>query len=284
MFGNSDFLYEYISSNSLFCENNDEMTCKKFSKDQLGFSQCESNHRTIFTENLKSSDNPHTFQPITAPGGTNLFIKDEEDKEEFHSCESSNSGKLSGPISQHSKIEENLCMPETKNDKPEIKDSSVLASLSNNSTHRISGDGNQGQMKSKFTNRLRFAKTHDRDMFKRLLELCDQAGCEVSEFWRTNSLLNEAQWAIIQTLAKEISWDTEKSEHLIKRINKIGKNSENFTIRDTKLLRKMINSQKKANLPIDFAEISYYFPGKSINTLKSKYNEKYKSGSPHLLP
>lgn len=81
-------------------------------------------------------------------------------------------------------------------------------------------------------------------MFKRLQELCNQAGWEVSEFWRTNSPLNEAQWAIIQTLAKEISWDTEKSEQLIKRINKIGKNSEYFTIRDTKLLRKMINSQK----------------------------------------
>lgn len=120
-------------------------------------------------------------------------------------------------------------------------------------------------------------------MFKRLNELWYMRGVDISDFWKSSCGINEEWWDIIQILAKEIKWDTDKSEQLITRIRKIGKNDKYFTVRDVKLLRKLINTQKK-NGSVDLTKVAYYFPGKTIQTLKLKYNEKYIKGSVHLLP
>ena len=96
---------------------------------------------------------------------------------------------------------------------------------------------------------------------------------EISHFWEKNPIEN-SYYKILKALGKEIHWNKRKPKTLLSRIKKIGKNSTKFTVRDVKLLRKLINKQKKEN-KIDYEAISHYFTGKSIQTLKNKYNEKY---------
>ena len=51
-------------------------------------------------------------------------------------------------------------------------------------------------------------------------------------------------------------------------------NNPNFSARETKLLRKLINKQKKEGY-LNFTQIQDDFPGKTLENLESKYNEKY---------
>ena len=60
---------------------------------------------------------------------------------------------------------------------------------------------------------------------------------------------------------------------LLKRIRKIG-NNKKFSVRDTKYLRKLINKQIKKGYT-DFEEILEEFPGKTVEMLEAKYNEKF---------
>ena len=96
---------------------------------------------------------------------------------------------------------------------------------------------------------------------------------EISHFWEKNSI-EDSYCKILKILGKEIHWNKNKLKNLLLRIKKIGKNSTKFSVRDVKLLRKLINRQKKEN-KIDFEAISHHFPGKSTQTLENKYNEKY---------
>ena len=47
-----------------------------------------------------------------------------------------------------------------------------------------------------------------------------------------------------------------------------------FSVREVKLLRKLINNQKKRGY-VNYSEIHDQFPGKSLKLLEKKYNEKY---------
>ena len=64
-----------------------------------------------------------------------------------------------------------------------------------------------------------------------------------------------------------------KLKSLLARIQKIGRNRTNFTIREVKFLKKLINQQKKDGYT-DFEEVADHFPGKSVETLENKYYEK----------
>jgi len=59
---------------------------------------------------------------------------------------------------------------------------------------------------------------------------------------------------------------------LLKRIRKIGNNCD-FSVRETKLLRKLVNQQLK-NGHTDFEAILEQFPGKTKGMLERKYYEK----------
>ena len=62
-----------------------------------------------------------------------------------------------------------------------------------------------------------------------------------------------------------------KLDKLLERIRKIAMNQFKFSSRDTKLFRKIVKQQKKDGY-IDYEEIQYYFPGKSLDVIKKKYN------------
>ncbi|CAI2383208.1 unnamed protein product [Moneuplotes crassus] len=135
--------------------------------------------------------------------------------------------------------------------------------------------------KVKFSARRRFNKSHDREMFKRLIELCKECQVQVSDFWSSATILSSELWGILERIAAEISWSPSKLDQLLTRIKKIGKNPDKFSARDNKLLRKLVNQQKR-NGYIDYQEVLYYFPGKSLETIKKKYGEKW-SPVPHKL-
>ncbi|CAI2383005.1 unnamed protein product [Moneuplotes crassus] len=119
----------------------------------------------------------------------------------------------------------------------------------------------------------RFCKKHDKEMFVILTELCKNSGIDISGFWTLESL-TPVYTNILKILANKINWDCYKIKNLLARIKKIGNKSKEFSAREVKLLRKLINQQKRENYT-DFSAILYEFPGKSIETLRAKYNEKY---------
>lgn len=95
-----------------------------------------------------------------------------------------------------------------------------------------------------------------------------------SDFWKTASLL-DLHLKVLKFLAQEFNWNKYKINKLLRRIQKIGRNSTKFSARDTKLLKKFINKQKKQGY-IDFEEIAFNFPGKFIQILETHYSEKQK--------
>jgi hypothetical protein len=73
-------------------------------------------------------------------------------------------------------------------------------------------------------------------------------------------------------VSREICWKGTKNE-LLKRIRRIAFKHD-FSAREVKLLRKLVNEQKKHGYT-NFEEVQYYFPGKTIEMIEAKYNEKY---------
>ena len=95
---------------------------------------------------------------------------------------------------------------------------------------------------------------------------------EISHFWKKNQL-EESHMKILKLVGKKVQWRMNKLKSLLARIQKIGRNATNFTVREAKLLRKLINQQKKDGYT-DFKVVADDFPGKSIKTLKNKYYKK----------
>jgi len=77
---------------------------------------------------------------------------------------------------------------------------------------------------------------------------------------------------ILRILECQLQWRS-GLHVLLRRIRRVGRNDK-FSARQTKLLRKLVNAQKKQGY-IDFEEVHDYFPGKTLDMLESKYNEKY---------
>ncbi|CAI2359788.1 unnamed protein product [Moneuplotes crassus] len=283
MFRNSDFLNEYIASNSLACEEIFNGNTSDSKRIPINFKHTESPSCEIICDHQRKKTDCNTTQPMLDKETAKSSSNNEEVKEDFKRNAYFSAQESPG------KISDRLGDPKTsqiiKSGNPSNEDNFFCETLKNfNPKSRLISDGTIGnETKLKFAKRIRFSKIHDREMYQRLIELCDQRNIEVSQLCRTSSLLDELHREIIETLASEIHWPIQKLPKLLQRIKKIGMNSNNFTVRDTKLLRKLINSQKKAKLPVDFTKISHNFPGKSIETLKAKYNEKYKSGSPNII-
>ena len=109
-------------------------------------------------------------------------------------------------------------------------------------------------------------------MFAVLGKILKEQGIEVSEFWENDKALDEDLYEVLKVFEGQIQWKS-GPKVLLRRIRRIGRN-KTFSARETKRLRKLINSQKRYGY-IDYEEIKDEFPGKSIEMLKEKYNEKY---------
>ena len=110
------------------------------------------------------------------------------------------------------------------------------------------------------------------DIFIVLNKLCKNSNVEISEFWEDDEPLSEDLYDILRRLEYEIQWRS-GLPILLRRIRRVGKNTK-FSVRDTKLLRKLINGQKKQGY-INFEAVLDDFPGKTISMLQNEYNKKY---------
>ena len=108
-------------------------------------------------------------------------------------------------------------------------------------------------------------------MFKLLKEKCDEQGYEITDFWKDNNKLSGGLYKIYKQVLKIVNWKGHKPD-LLKRIRRVGTKST-FSAREIKLLRKLINQQKREGY-VDFNSILYFFPGKSVKMLEQKYYNK----------
>ncbi|CAI2382893.1 unnamed protein product [Moneuplotes crassus] len=122
---------------------------------------------------------------------------------------------------------------------------------------------------SSFKTRVRFSKKHDREMFRILRELCEAQCVSLSCFSLPKDHLSEDAGSILDELMKEVKWRTNRKEDLLRRITKYTTNST-FSVRDGKLLRRLVRSQIKKG-EVDYSSLLYYFPGKTAEQLEKEY-------------
>ena len=109
-------------------------------------------------------------------------------------------------------------------------------------------------------------------MFKHLYQLWRHFKIDPEKFWDDEEKLTNEMVRILKQLKDEFDWSNSKYQ-LLARIRKVA-SSKTFTVRETKLLRKLVNQQTKEG-EADFESVQYYFPGKSLQSLKAKYYEKF---------
>ena len=109
-------------------------------------------------------------------------------------------------------------------------------------------------------------------MFRILHKIWREKDVPPSKFWEGTEKAGPELKALLVAISQEICWKGTKNE-LLKRIRKVAL-KKGFSAREVKLLRKLVNEQKK-NGYTDFEEVQYYFPGKTTEMLEEKYNEKY---------
>ena len=109
-------------------------------------------------------------------------------------------------------------------------------------------------------------------MFTYLQELCKNFNIEISLFWENTNRVKGDLYEILKLIEKKFNWRNGRLG-LLRRIRKIAKNS-NFSVREKKLLRKLVNQQVREGYQ-DFKAILHFFPGKTIEMLQRKYNEKF---------
>jgi hypothetical protein len=93
----------------------------------------------------------------------------------------------------------------------------------------------------------------------------------MASFWIDNSKLTGTLKVILRSLCVEVDWK-DRASKLLKRIRRIGRNQD-FSVRDWKLLRKLVNQQKRAG-NVNFSKLEYFFPGKSEELLQRTYTER----------
>ncbi|CAI2383465.1 unnamed protein product [Moneuplotes crassus] len=122
-----------------------------------------------------------------------------------------------------------------------------------------------------FNRRVRFSKKHDREMFSILRELCDTHCVPLSNFCSVREPLVESAQLVMDKLSEEIKWRKSRKKDLLKRICKYV-NDPTFSLRDARLLRELVKSQKQKGA-IDFTSLLYYFPGKTAQQLEYQYSK-----------
>ena len=103
--------------------------------------------------------------------------------------------------------------------------------------------------------------------------LCEESGLKMADFWKNSLPLELEHKEVLFKLAAEVSWRGRESK-LLKRIRRLAK-KEGFSVRDTKLLSKLVNQQRRRGYR-NFDELAYYFPGKDAEMLEATYYQYFK--------
>lgn len=116
------------------------------------------------------------------------------------------------------------------------------------------------------------------EMLTVLTRLCKENKVPLARFEGEKFPLSKKLMQILEDLIEEISWRRSRKIQLVQRIRKLIMD-KSFSIRDTKLLSKMVNQQRRKGY-IDYEELTYYFPGKTADMLSEHYNNR-EIGSPN---
>lgn len=143
------------------------------------------------------------------------------------------------------------------------------------------------QKAESFAGRARFNVTHDRgklalpnlklqishfsfiEMFKILHQLCSESQVKISSFEKSSCYKSKVHKDIITKICERVNWDRRKKLALWRRIQK-KLSIKTFSTRETKLISKLLNLQRKAGRDSP-SELVYYFPGKTYEMCIAQY-------------
>ena len=108
-------------------------------------------------------------------------------------------------------------------------------------------------------------------MFMILKELCTNNQRNISDFWKVDLESDLVLQKILIEVHQQTNFKGDKI-YLFKRIKKLG-SKQKFSVRENKLLIKLIQLQLKSN-KLDFNQIEYFFPGKSSNVLRKEIGKQ----------
>lgn len=111
-------------------------------------------------------------------------------------------------------------------------------------------------------------------MFQILHRLWKEHNVSLSQFISQEYPLKGKNLELINELAREIKWKPNRKTQLYRRIQKLA-NNKDFTTRELKLVSKLVNKQIRDGW-VDYEEIRYYFPGKTVQMCKDAYDPKRK--------
>ena len=115
-------------------------------------------------------------------------------------------------------------------------------------------------------------------MFSVLNKLLKEYDIPLSDFEGNNFPLSDRLMDVLDELISMTKWRKSRKFELLQRSRKMIMN-KTFSIRDKKLLSKLVNQQKRQGF-INYEEIVYYFPGKTAKMLEIQYVNRKTNGSP----
>lgn len=129
----------------------------------------------------------------------------------------------------------------------------------------------------------RWGRTDDRILFSTIKKLQAEGNLSTTFLEHIHSNNSNIDFSELEYLASLVNW-TGKPECLKQRIQVLSSNSHAMSVRETKLLRKIIINDYYQK-PIDYEAVSLNFLGKSIDTLKIWYMRMFKyAESPEGIP
>ena len=94
----------------------------------------------------------------------------------------------------------------------------------------------------------------------------------IENFWKNDENLEGIEAEILINLTQEVNWKRKRKYDLLRRIRKIARRKE-FSVRETKMIKKLIRKQMKEGF-MNFEAIKYYFPGKTAEMIKDNFLNK----------
>ena len=120
----------------------------------------------------------------------------------------------------------------------------------------------------------RWGNDQDKHVFQILNEYLSQKGSSLSQFVKESGV-TESNQDIITSIASQTGWKR-RIKFLYKRIQKLAKDCDNFSIRDLKLFKRVLRNQLR-NRSKNYHEILSHFPGKTFEVVQKLADELEKT-------
>mmetsp|Transcript_35415 Transcript_35415/g.40949 ORF Transcript_35415/g.40949 Transcript_35415/m.40949 type:complete len:131 (-) Transcript_35415:51-443(-) len=113
----------------------------------------------------------------------------------------------------------------------------------------------------------RWGKSQDTLMTEKIVMLCTVMGIDLDAFYSQTIEAMNSMTTFFKVLMRECSWKGDL-ESLVRRVHTIS-SSQIFSSRELRRLKSKVKD-RKVDTGIDYRRLALEFPGKKIETLKSK--------------